>query len=161
MSCSFPTNSTCRSSFFSATSRKPNSQRSRRFQKPSASPSCARPSSVSMTCTIRSVAASSLWARLKPCASSQARHETRKNRDQGLLCLPRPGHIRLRSRRQESLTFVCGTRGLDPDAQILGRPGHARHLHQLKKLPPETSRAVQSRMLTELLANMPRVSLYD
>jgi hypothetical protein len=26
------------------------------------------------------------------------------------------------------LTFVCGTRGLAPDGQILGRPGHARHL---------------------------------
>lgn len=32
------------------------------------------------------------------------------------------------------LTFVCGTRGLDPDAQILGRPGHARHLHALQRL---------------------------
>ena len=28
------------------------------------------------------------------------------------------------------LTFVCGTRGLDPAAQILGRPGHARRLQQ-------------------------------
>jgi len=26
------------------------------------------------------------------------------------------------------LTFVCGTRGLSPDEQIMGRPGHARHL---------------------------------
>ena len=32
------------------------------------------------------------------------------------------------------LTFVCGTRGLDPDAQILGRPGHARHLHAMQRL---------------------------
>jgi 5-methylcytosine-specific restriction enzyme B len=32
------------------------------------------------------------------------------------------------------LTFVCGTRGLDPDTRILGRPGHARHLHALQRL---------------------------
>jgi 5-methylcytosine-specific restriction protein B len=31
------------------------------------------------------------------------------------------------------LTFVCGTRGLSPDEQILGRPGHARHLHALRR----------------------------
>lgn len=31
------------------------------------------------------------------------------------------------------LTFVCGTRGLDPDAQILGRPGHARYLHAMQR----------------------------
>ena len=31
------------------------------------------------------------------------------------------------------LTFVCGTRGLAPDDQILGRPGHARHLHALRR----------------------------
>jgi 5-methylcytosine-specific restriction protein B len=31
------------------------------------------------------------------------------------------------------LTFVCGTRGLAPDEQILGRPGHARHLHALRR----------------------------
>lgn len=31
------------------------------------------------------------------------------------------------------LTFVCGTRGLSPDEQILGRPGHARHLTALKR----------------------------
>lgn len=31
------------------------------------------------------------------------------------------------------LTFVCGTRGLAPDEQILGRPGHARHLQALRR----------------------------
>ena len=31
------------------------------------------------------------------------------------------------------LTFVCGTRGLSPDEQILGRPGHARHLQALRR----------------------------
>jgi len=31
------------------------------------------------------------------------------------------------------LTFVCGTRGLAPDEQILGRPGHARHLKALRR----------------------------
>jgi hypothetical protein len=31
------------------------------------------------------------------------------------------------------LTFVCGTRGLAPDEQILGRPGHARHLEALRR----------------------------
>ena len=31
------------------------------------------------------------------------------------------------------LTFVCGTRGLAPDEQILGRPGHARHLLALSR----------------------------
>ncbi len=31
------------------------------------------------------------------------------------------------------LTFVCGTRGLNPDEQILGRPGHARHLQALRR----------------------------
>jgi 5-methylcytosine-specific restriction protein B len=31
------------------------------------------------------------------------------------------------------LTFVCGTRGLAPDEQTLGRPGHARHLHALRR----------------------------
>ncbi|MDP2872764.1 MAG: AAA family ATPase [Bacillota bacterium] len=31
------------------------------------------------------------------------------------------------------LTFVCGTRGLAPDEHILGRPGHARHLHALRR----------------------------
>ncbi len=29
------------------------------------------------------------------------------------------------------ITFVCGTRGLSPDEAIIGRPGHARHLHAL------------------------------
>ena len=40
------------------------------------------------------------------------------------------------SEEQESgslLTFVCGTRGLAPDEQILGRPGHARHLMALRR----------------------------
>ncbi|MCE5231047.1 AAA family ATPase [bacterium] len=36
------------------------------------------------------------------------------------------------------LTFVCGTRGLAPDEQILGRPGHARHLHALRRHLSET-----------------------
>lgn len=31
------------------------------------------------------------------------------------------------------LTFVCGTKGLSPDEQILGRPGHARHLRALRR----------------------------
>lgn len=31
------------------------------------------------------------------------------------------------------LTFVCGTRGLAPDQQILGRPGHVRHLKALRR----------------------------
>ncbi len=31
------------------------------------------------------------------------------------------------------LTFVCGTRGLSPDEQILGRPGHARNLRALRR----------------------------
>jgi 5-methylcytosine-specific restriction protein B len=31
------------------------------------------------------------------------------------------------------LTFVCGTRGLSPDEQILGRPGHARHLQAMRR----------------------------
>ncbi len=31
------------------------------------------------------------------------------------------------------ITFVCGTRGLAPDEQILGRPGHARNLEALKR----------------------------
>ena len=31
------------------------------------------------------------------------------------------------------LTFVCGTRGLAPDEQILGRPGHVRHLQALRR----------------------------
>jgi 5-methylcytosine-specific restriction protein B len=31
------------------------------------------------------------------------------------------------------LTFVCGTRGLAPDEQILGRPGHVRHLRALRR----------------------------
>jgi 5-methylcytosine-specific restriction enzyme B len=31
------------------------------------------------------------------------------------------------------LTFVCGTRGLAPDEQILGRPGHSRHLQALRR----------------------------
>lgn len=31
------------------------------------------------------------------------------------------------------LTFVCGTRGLSPDEQILGRPGHTRHLQALRR----------------------------
>lgn len=31
------------------------------------------------------------------------------------------------------LTFVCGTRGLAPDEQILGRPGHSRHLQALSR----------------------------
>jgi 5-methylcytosine-specific restriction enzyme B len=31
------------------------------------------------------------------------------------------------------LTLVCGTRGLAPDEQILGRPGHARHLQALRR----------------------------
>lgn len=31
------------------------------------------------------------------------------------------------------LTFVVGTRGLAPDEQILGRPGHARHLKALRR----------------------------
>jgi 5-methylcytosine-specific restriction enzyme B len=31
------------------------------------------------------------------------------------------------------LTLVCGTRGLSPDEQILGRPGHARNLRALRR----------------------------
>ncbi len=31
------------------------------------------------------------------------------------------------------ITFVCGTRGLAPDEQIMGRPGHARHLQALRR----------------------------
>ncbi|HAI20325.1 MAG TPA: restriction endonuclease [Clostridiales bacterium UBA8153] len=31
------------------------------------------------------------------------------------------------------LTLVCGTRGLSPDEQILGRPGHRRHLEALRR----------------------------
>lgn len=31
------------------------------------------------------------------------------------------------------LTLVCGTRGLSPDEQILGRPGHVRHLRALQR----------------------------
>lgn len=31
------------------------------------------------------------------------------------------------------LTFVCGSRGLAPDEQILGRPGHARQLQALRR----------------------------
>src|SRR5687767_13425568 len=31
------------------------------------------------------------------------------------------------------LTFVCGTRGLAPDEQILGRPGHARALSAMRR----------------------------
>lgn len=31
------------------------------------------------------------------------------------------------------LTLVCGTRGLAPDEQVLGRPGHARHLQALRR----------------------------
>jgi hypothetical protein len=31
------------------------------------------------------------------------------------------------------LAFVCGTRGLAPDEQILGRPGHLRHLRALSR----------------------------
>ncbi|MFB3787364.1 MAG: McrB family protein [bacterium] len=31
------------------------------------------------------------------------------------------------------LTLVCGTRGLAPDEQILGRPGHARYLHAMRR----------------------------
>lgn len=31
------------------------------------------------------------------------------------------------------LTFVCGTKGLDPDASILGRPGHIRYLNALRR----------------------------
>jgi 5-methylcytosine-specific restriction protein B len=31
------------------------------------------------------------------------------------------------------LTFVCGTRGLSPDEEILGRPGHARYLQALRR----------------------------
>jgi 5-methylcytosine-specific restriction protein B len=31
------------------------------------------------------------------------------------------------------LTLVCGTRGLSPDEQILGRPGHVRHLKALQR----------------------------
>jgi len=31
------------------------------------------------------------------------------------------------------LTFVCGTRGLSPDEDILGRPGHARYLQALRR----------------------------
>lgn len=31
------------------------------------------------------------------------------------------------------LTFVCGTRGLAPDEQILGRPGHVRHLQAMAR----------------------------
>ncbi len=31
------------------------------------------------------------------------------------------------------ITFVCGTRGLSPDEQILGRPGHARNVAALKR----------------------------
>jgi 5-methylcytosine-specific restriction protein B len=36
------------------------------------------------------------------------------------------------------LTFVCGTRGLSPDEQILGRPGHARHLQALRRYLHQT-----------------------
>lgn len=32
------------------------------------------------------------------------------------------------------LTFVCGTRGLSPDEQILGRPGHSRLLQALRRV---------------------------
>jgi len=31
------------------------------------------------------------------------------------------------------LTFVCGTRGLSPDEQILGKPGHRRQLQALRR----------------------------
>jgi len=37
------------------------------------------------------------------------------------------------------LTFVCGTRGLAPDEQILGRPGHSRHLQALRRYLSDTT----------------------
>ena len=39
------------------------------------------------------------------------------------------------------LTLVCGTRGLAPDEQILGRPGHARHLQALRRYLAKEHRA--------------------
>ena len=35
------------------------------------------------------------------------------------------------------LTFVCGTRGLSPDEQIMGRPGHIRHLRAWRNILDE------------------------
>lgn len=57
------------------------------------------------------------------------------------------------------LTLVCGTRGLTPDEQILGRPGHIRHLRAFRQYLSESVGVFSwvKHDPTDLVANFPEV----
>ena len=57
------------------------------------------------------------------------------------------------------LTLVCGTRGLSPDEQILGRPGHVRHLRAFRQYLSESAGVFSwvKHDPTDLSAQFPKV----